>query len=331
MQFVKFYLLTLLFLSFEVLIHAAGRDAFQFLLLAPGARAGAIGESYVAVAEGAESVVANPSGLANETRSQVSFQHLSFVEGILYHNFLYVRPTVPLKGTWAVQVGYLGVGGFSRTVADPAVVDGFRETGDFSTYDLVAGVSFGRKIAEGFSVGSGAHFIRESLSDAAANGFAFDLGFLYREKNSPVQFGFAFQHLGPDVKYKDEQFSLPKLLCGGISVKNPKNSAVVWFPKGSIITGEMVRLFSDGELSVRGGFELPFFEERFFLRSGYQHSFKSAKLGSTISLPNGFSFGIGFGPEFWKLDYALSSIGELGLAHRISLSFWFGSGHGKQS
>ena len=60
--------LTLIFISimfvFSVNIFGQGEAAVPFLLIAPGARAGAMGEAGVATADDATAIFWNPAGLA---------------------------------------------------------------------------------------------------------------------------------------------------------------------------------------------------------------------------------------------------------------------------
>ncbi len=324
----KSALIAFIVISVPVQLSAAGRNSFGFLLLTPGARSAALGESYAALAEGSESVSANPSGLGFEERAQVTFHHLNYVEGILFHSLAYLRPMG--KGAWCVQAGYLGVGGIQRTVADPTAADGFRETGEFSTYDMLASFSFGRTMTRNFAVGGTLRLARESLGDTSANGFAADGGFIYGRKSDPLRVGLALQHLGPKVKFSGESFDLPRLARLGVALRNSEGIALRWAPRNVLLTGDVVRYFSDGELVAGGGVEWPFFDDRIKLRSGYHYFLRKPKLASKLNLPNGFSFGLGFTSfrgefESWSMDYALVSGGDLGFVHRVSISLWFGA------
>lgn len=302
--------------------YAAGENAFSFLLIAPGARSGAMGESVSGLDDGIESMNVNPSGILNENRPQLSFQHLSYVEGILYHHVSYLHPT--LKGGWGIQLGYLGVAGLTKTVADASLPDGFREMGEFSTYDLQAGFSIARKVTDQFGVGVTSRFLRESLSDAAAQGVSFDAGLFYRDAVLPILLGLSVQHIGPKVKFKDEEFRLPQLVRGGISISNPVNSSLRWIPTHSLFTAEVLRYLSGEDSSVRSGIEIPFFHETIFCRVGYNYLFKKQTLGNSMTLPSGISFGTGVQWTSFQLDYALSSLGELGVNHRISVTLKLG-------
>ena len=319
----RWLFLCLIFLSGAVELFAAGKNALTFLLIPPGARASSMGESFVGVADGPETLSVNPAGLADEVDRQVSLQHVFFVGGILMDQVSFVHPVQ--KGAWGVQAGFMGVGGLKRTVADPTVPDGFRETGDFSTQDMEVAIAAGMRMTESVHGGGTARFVRESLSDAAANGAGLDLGIVYQQSGAPVKFGASIQNLGPQIKFKDESFNLPALVRAGISLRLPKNSSLRWVPVKSIVSVETLKLFQGGDNSISGGIEVPFMDERLFFRMGYRYFIKKQTLGSEISLPSGFAFGLGFQVNAWNLDYALNSMGELGLTHRISLSLKFAS------
>ena len=280
-----------------------------------------MGESFVGIADGPETLAVNPAGLADEIAKQISFQHVFFVNGILIDHIFFIHPT--RKGAWGIQAGFMGVNGLKRTVADPAIPDGFRETGDFSTQDMEGAIAVGIRAAKSVHVGGTARFVRQSLSDVSASGAALDIGMVYRQTGAPFKFGASLQNLGPQIKYKDESFDLPRLARAGLSVEQPKNSPLAWIPVKSLLSIEALRFFDGGDNSVSGGIEVPFIDELLFFRTGYRYFLKKQTLGSESSLPAGIAFGLGFWSNAWKLDYALNSMGELGLAHRISLSLKF--------
>lgn len=303
-------------------LQAGGRDAFPFLLSAPTPRAAALGESFVGVAEGPETIFFNPAGLAFQNRKHFYAQSLlpPFIEDTKYNNLVYSQPAS--YGGWGIQTGILHVGGFTRTIADPATADGFREAGDFSTYDLRVGGALAGRIGENWGAGAGIYFLRESLSDASANGVGLDFGLLYRDDLYPLQAGLAVQNLGPKVKFQEESFNLPTLFRGGVSLYKPKEVSLDFIPEKSLISAEFFRPFR-GESSVRGGVEIPLIESLLF-RAGYNYSFKKQELGSKL-IPRGVTIGIGIKMNVWQLDYAVVSLGELGLTHRVALDLRWGA------
>src|SRR3989344_2860398 len=164
-----------------------GESAMAFLLVPPGARSSAMGGSTSALGGDAESLAANPAGPALAERSELSFQHHFYVEDAFFDNAFWTRRTA--KGYWGVHAGFMSVRGLTRTIADPALPDGYREFGGFSTNHWTLALSLGRRITDHFSLGASARFARESLADAAANGAGVDAGVIASDPALPVRFG----------------------------------------------------------------------------------------------------------------------------------------------
>jgi len=61
--------------------------------------------------------------------------------------------------------------------------------------------------------------------------------------------------------------------------------------------------------------------DQYFLRLGYRLPFEDQNLGGELA---GFSGGLGFLFDRWRLDYAFGDFGDLGATHRISLMWRWG-------
>lgn len=276
-------------------------------------------DANVSAAAGAEAVYSNPAALAFEPQSHFYVQSFvpPLVEGMKYNNFAYVHPDA--KGAWSVQSGILHIGQFTRTVADDSVPDGFRETGDFSSYDYRFSASVGRMFAPDWGFGATASFVRESLADASANAFSMDFGILFKEDKYPVQVGASLQNIGTKPKFKDDSFNLPTSVKAGLSLHQIDQFFPKFVPQATVFTADYYKLIRGAD-AVRGGFELPL-GKRVQVRAGYSHFFTDQNLGSTLRLPNGLSFGLGLSLKTFQLDFATSSLGELGLLHRLSVDY----------
>ncbi|MBI1979845.1 MAG: PorV/PorQ family protein [Elusimicrobia bacterium] len=299
--------------GYSSLAQAAGTHSFPFLLVTPSPRAAALGESYVAVGEGAETVFYNPAGLGDHDSTHLYTHSLipPLLEGMKYNSFVYSRPTQ--NGGWALHGGVFHIGGFKRTVADSSTADGFREESSFSTYDLILSFSAGKRVGETASIGSSLVYARESLSDVSASGFMADFGFLYGRPSSPARIGVSLQQVGPESQFQNSSWKPPILFRAGLSLRVPVQSS----SHKTLASFEYHRPLQ-GDSSLRSGLEFSL-SQRLAVRAGYRYSLKKQGLGSNLSLPNGFTFGLGLKSESWDLDYATVSQGELGLLHRISV------------
>src|SRR5262249_22319919 len=141
----------------------------------------AMGQAFTSVPNDIQGLSYNPACLATMAASQLSFQHLSYVEDVTQEAFAYGRAE-RLEGiSWGISGNYLRVGSITRTVANfQSTGDGFEQTGDFSTYDMSVGASAAAPVTEDILVGSTIKLLRESLSDASSNGGAVDIGAIYQ-------------------------------------------------------------------------------------------------------------------------------------------------------
>ena len=185
------------------------RAAVLFLLIEPGARAIAMGESYVAIADDATASYFNPAALAGQTTREVSFTHAKWLpafgfDDMSYEFLAYAQP-VEGWGNIGLNGALLQLGEQTRTDERGTV------TGTFSSYDLAVSAAYGADIADNMSAGIGLKYIRSNLADQGAgiekgkgvgNSFAADLGFLWNV-TPQLNFGAALRNLGPKIAYID--------------------------------------------------------------------------------------------------------------------------------
>src|SRR5690242_3832955 len=120
----------------------SGTTAFSFLNLPVGARATALGQAFTSVPNDIQGLVYNPASLATMVASQLSFQHLSYVESVDQEAVFFGHAGRQEELSWGLSANYLRVGDITRTVATSLPSgDGFTEDGTFSTYDMALGVS----------------------------------------------------------------------------------------------------------------------------------------------------------------------------------------------
>ena len=205
-------LLVLAGLSLSVSQAAAtpeSRAAVLFLLIEPGARAIAMGESYVAIADDATASYFNPAALAGQTDRQLSFTHAKWLPAFgfddMSYEFLAFSQPVEGWGNIGLNASLLQLGEQTRTGERGEVL------GTFSSYDMAVSAAYGSEIADNMSGGISLKFIRSNLADQGAgiekgkgvgNSFAADLGFLWNV-TPQLNFGAALRNLGPKIAYID--------------------------------------------------------------------------------------------------------------------------------
>lgn len=210
-----------------------GITAVPFLQIEPDSRASGMGVTGVAVADDASAVFWNPAGLAFQTKSQIGTTYANWLPGFntdLFYN--YVVGTYHLKrvGTIAGHLTFLNLGQQVR-MSDENI-----ELGRFNSYQLAGGLSYGYKISENFSIGTGVRFIRGSLAGGEVEGaeinsgssYGVDLGGMYKhtpfllgERTTRINLGFNISNIGPRINYTDSnrREALPTTLRVGWSFK----------------------------------------------------------------------------------------------------------------
>jgi hypothetical protein len=281
-----------------------GTRSAQFLKLGLGARAVAMGGAFVALANDASAVYWNPAGLANAKRTELSFMHLAWFQGISYECFAHAQPV----GRWGVfgwSVAYLHMDKLKGRD------EGGRPTSDFSASDMAITFAFGRRITERLLFGGSVKSIEERIEDENAYGLAFDFGCLFQTPIEDLFVGAAVGNLGKDTRFVDESFGLPTVLKLGTSYRhtlagNPINVAAdVYLP-------------SDKNTSLHWGTEYVY-RQTIAGRIGYCN-------GSDLEGRSGLSLGLGIWAtrdQVYKIDYAFVPQGILGDSHTFSLSISF--------
>jgi len=276
----------------------AGTRGAQILKISVGAKAVGMGESYVAAADDVYASYWNPAGLIHVESNQLGFMHNEWFEDIRYEFLGYVHPIGDL-GTLAGSISYVSMGELDKTDENG------NSEGQFHPYDILLGLSFGKRLNDSISIGVNAKFLQEKIDEEKAQAFAVDLGGLYFVPGSGLILGLNVQHLGSKMKFIEESFSLPL---------NVKVGAAYRLIDGALTFATDVNQPTDGDLNMGLGVEYKIMSV-LNLRSGYRYTVGGNDLGTA----SGLRAGIGIEFRDYKLDYAFVPYGELGQAHRISL------------
>jgi hypothetical protein len=202
------------------------RAAVLFLLIEPGARAIAMGESYVAIADDATASYFNPAALSGQTKRTLNFTHSKWLPGLaddLSYEFLAYAQPVEGWGNVGLNIALLNLGEQTRTDERGNV------QGNFSSYDVAVTAAYGSQISDRTSAGIGLKFIRSNLANVGAgiergkgvgNSFAVDLGLLWQAAPR-LQLGVALRNMGPRIAYIDASQAdpLPQHLVVGSAYK----------------------------------------------------------------------------------------------------------------
>ncbi len=169
-----------------------------FLRIEPDSRSAGMGNAGVALADNANAMFWNPSGLAFQEDTQVGLTHANWLpefDANLFYEYLVGTYRVDGIGTFGGNVRYLNLGETEIRDAEGNVL------GVSNSFQLAVGTSYGRKISERFGVGTSVRFIyskltsgeRQETGEGNASTFATDLSALYR--SAPFSVG------GTDVTF----------------------------------------------------------------------------------------------------------------------------------
>jgi hypothetical protein len=280
---------------------AAGTSAASFLKMGAGARAAAMGESFVSVANDATATYWNPAGVARVEDTQISAMQNMHVVDTSYQYLSAVKPMGRFGiGVSAARMNY---GTIDRYTVNDA------KDGTFNASSLAAGLSVAGKVGDDLSVGGTVKMIKESIEAESANGMAADLGLLYDINGFTI--GASAQNIGPAMKMVQESFALPMTVRLGASTRV--------LDKKMLLSGGVSKA-NDSSAQVQAGLEYNL-ASYFTLRGGYKLASGASDLGALV----GVSAGFGLQFDRFNLDYAVTPFGDLGLSHRISLLVHFGT------
>jgi len=272
-----------------------------------GARALSLGGAYVAIAEGPTALAWNPGGIGTGQRKEATFFYTSpFVEGNRLTFIGYVHPFL--------DFGTIGVGNQRYGLSDIQKYDeGRAALGSFSNVQNEWILSYALPPYGPLHLGASAKVETHALDDHSATGIGADLGLIVRSEDPPTQrlsrrnfsFGLAVRNLlEPKLSLSSGEDRLPMLLRAGVAYRIP-------FRGGG---GEILLLASLDQGKESGG---------------------RGRIGTEVAVGGGLSLRMGMGGEEWssglgletgfgRLDYSYGSR-ELGTAHRLGITFSFGS------
>ncbi|MCF7803021.1 MAG: PorV/PorQ family protein [Candidatus Marinimicrobia bacterium] len=205
-------LLVLLLIGSPGLIFAQSEASGIFLLIAPGARAGGMGEAQVALANDAYASYWNPAGLAFQDKQELAAMHVNWLPGLaddLYYEFVAYQRNVPNLGTFGAHFVYLSLGEQIRTgETGPDALD------TFYSYMWNISLSYGAALNDHSAFGMNAKVYRQFLApegaaaeldkDGASTDFAFDLAYLNKQLfTDRLAFGATLSNMGPSVTFID--------------------------------------------------------------------------------------------------------------------------------
>ncbi len=290
----------------------AAAVAAPFLKTQAGARGIGLG-AFVAVADDASALWWNPAGLAGLSRKEATLMHNEFFQDLRQEFAGYAHPlkvgrVIGVSATLLTMTTDLerrsGVG------EDDPFVPLTKVEGTFGASDYAVAVSYGHRFHGGWDGGITGKFIRQKVDDTTGASAAADLGVLYHPEGRRWVVGGAIQNLGPNLSFVSNGFPLPLTVRAGGSYRLPRQNLLLAFEVDQPLRNYAV-ISAGAELAVL---------KWFHPRAGYRYKW----FGNDLGALSGLTAGAGLRYRGAALDYVFQPFGDLGSAHRLSLSFRFG-------
>ncbi len=296
----------------------AGISSLQFLKIGAGARATAMAEAYVAVADDATALHYNPAGLAQVPEHQVHFSHTAWLVD-LQHEFLGIVYRPSPSDAIGVSVTSLHTDDMKVTTETQPL-----GTGRTFTYgDVAVGLSYARNLTAQFSFGATVRYVEETIDVLKTRAIMVDLGTFYRTGLGSTRFAVAVSNFGGNVSPDGtlhpagrpavnsfQEFSPPTLFRIGFAMEAYEDAT------HRLTTSIQLNHPNDNSENVSIGAEYAW-NRIFHLRAGYKLNTDEEGLtaGAGVIAPLGFARG--------AVDYAYAAFGRLGGVHRISVTLGF--------
>lgn len=315
-----------------------GTTSATFLNAGIDARGAAMGNAQVAIADRVSALHWNPAGIAKITGHAAAFTHADWFLDTQLQNV-----GVVLNGG---QMGNLGLSLTAYNYGEIEVtrVDVPEGTGEmFSPLDLALGLTYARNLTTRFALGGTARYVRQTIWNSSATGFAVDLGVNYRTDFRNMRIGMAITNFGTDMQMSGKDLRVAHDTDPNNAGNNDRLPARMetdsWpmplnFRVGLAMdlvssSSQIITLAADAQqpndqsASVNAGLEYTF-RQLVFLRGGYRQAF------STITEDGGLALGFGLAYRFGdtvggRFDYVWQQYqdGRLGSPQMLTFELMF--------
>jgi hypothetical protein len=279
-----------------------GSAGALFLRLGLGARASAMGEAYVAVAEDASSVFWNPGAMPAVLGTRLILVHNEYFQSIRFEQAAITHETK--WGTFGFMFTGLYMDDMDRRDDFPSS----SPLGTFGAYDVAAALAYGRYIVPNVAVGISIKPVYQRLDELSASGLAFDAGIYHVSRIEGVKLAATVANLGTPMKFDTQEYELPRYARLGASFEREVarlDGRVLFTFDAMFPNDDGVREHFGGEYS---------YKRMLALRAGYKAGYDS----------QGATFGFGVVYHEMGLDYAFLPVSnDLGDSHRFALNFSF--------
>ena len=316
------------------------RAAASFLLFSPSARAGGMGDAYVAIVDDADATFFNPAALANDDLRALSttmYRPVPSLANDIFTSFgAYTQPFGGV-GNFGLSMIYTSLGTQFRTDEQG------QDLGTFTSFGVAFGVSYGAYLTKTISLGITTKLIHQNLAGKGAGAeqgsgtgtsFGGDLGFLW--KRDRFSLGWALRNVGPNMTFidADQADPLPQTFTLGFGwefLRKEKYSfliaADVYKPLADEGFGSFITGWNDGspseelkDMDYHGGLEWSYVlseASAFALRAGYSYDHDGNRKTPT------FGLGLKYDWALFDLSYFAKGGSAVSNVFRFSGGFTF--------
>ena len=281
----------------------AGTTGFNSLKIGVGARPTALGGAFAAVAGDLESTHWNPAGLLGLPSRAAT---ISMTRYLVDTQAGFLSVAFPgEERVWGFSLNYFSAGEMRRTDEEGA------DLGTFSAADLAAYATVAQRMwNDRITLGLNLKAVYSSIDDYSSDAYMVDIGVLAPTPIGGMTVGASLSNLGAvrSGYSGDSKDSLPVNIRLGFSHR-PAHT-----PLPMIVLADL-NVPNDNDPYLAAGVEFRV-GRGLYLRPGYS----TRQVGSAGSEPLGPTGGAGFLVQGYRLDYAFSSLPDLGEVHRLALS-----------
>jgi len=287
----------------------SGNLGTSWLKIAPSTRNAGMGDSALAVPDAYDEADLNPAGLGLIGGTYLSLSQNFWAQSLSAQHLIFTQADSGGDG-FSLGANFMNFGNIDTY---NVVGNALTSTGSYSPIGINLYAAYGMGLGDGFRTGLTGHFIyddiQQNFPDKTA---ALDAGLYYHHSDWPFYFSAVLSNLGWNI----DDSTLPLQLKWGAAYQliGSENTTHLL-----MLSGEADLFLNDGNYAQIGLGAEYWYKSLIAVRAGYQFS----NIGDLSGL-DGLSLGAGIKYRNWQVDYALVTLGELGVANQISLSLRLG-------
>ncbi len=345
-KIILFILPTLLisfFFTSSIFPEGAGVTSENFTKIPEGARQCGMGEAFTGIADDVNAIYWNAAGLTQLTQNNFCLMHTAWLLDV---NDEYGAYALPITGIGTVELSGIFLYGSVDVTSEDSKGNYVATNEKANASDMDIDLAFAKKLSDflgdnsflsDLSLGISTSILNDQIYTDQGGGFAVSLDAYYKPKYENYSLGISVQNFGVSTNRPD----LPLTIRFGIGYRFALENIMLPFTDegyfklldNNAAADIDVIYYPEEELArLNVGVEKYWVLNKYHtvaLRGGY-------KFGYDLGGLNGFTGGVGYKLTAIKdmsfdVDYSLTPYGDLGLAHRISVSgMMFGIFQGTQ-